>query len=1229
MRNLRKLTAVVLAVALVLTSMAAAFAATESTTATVVNGDKAAVLKELKLYAGTDDKDPAAGLDAALKVQDALIWLATEFGYKAEADKLTDEDATKALAKFADAKDISEYAKKVVAYSAQEGIIAGEVDKAGKLYVRPAASVTAARFATFMLKGLGYSLTGSFTEAVAQLAEVEGSKIDAEAKGDLTRDAAVGFMYGILTAKTESGKTVAENILAADSSLQTVLSKNSLLPVNGTLAVDSVKAVANNKVAVTLKEAAAATAADFAIVKKGTTTAVAVKDITKESDKLYVVETDALTGGSQYTLTVNGASVNFTGLAADNTAPTIIKATSTDTNTFEVEFSDRMDFASVTDVANYTWDKSLKTVKAELNEDRNKVKLTTDAAKRNTAYTLTIQNVKNGDGKAMTKTTRTVVATEDKTVPRVTFAAPQNNRMIVVKFDDANGMNKAALETAANYSINDLAITSATAYDTIGNNDGKYDTVVLMTDTQTPNKSYTLTMENLTDNSVLANPLGKVSRPIRGANEDKTAPTIVPGSIRADNNNQVIIQFSDSNAMDAATLEDVSNYSITYGNNDVLEVISAKASDTKYPDGYKTRKVTLTTAAQEVGKGYRIQITGVADEFGNVIKTTNNKGSFAGSPVQTTPPNVKAVKYISTTKVRLVLSKELKKETVIDPTNYSINNNIGSPIKATLETDGSGIDNNAIDLTVPVLSANTNYTITINGVEDLYGNAMSNVKADVLATSGDLDTKAPSIYSVVAVNSQEIRINFDEKIDTDVVPTNLTVRPQDGGTVVAFTYSGVIDDGMTLVYKSSAKLESKSYIIATTTGGRFADAAGNKVVAYTDGTSPDPAIADRFVFGGNTAENDTPKVEYIQQINAKKIKVVFSEPVKMTAMTGFNKVEKGNTDIADDFQTEWNLTYSTAFKYNQKYPFSFSGAGVVDLTGTRVKDEESSNFWPSIDDNTAPSMSTVTAVNRFTVEIEYDEDISSAGAYKITCEYPNTSGDITKEVISNSVAKFEDNKVTLNLAKALEVNTNKVYYLQPTSPVRDLAGNPEVITDVRFDFVASSVDPVGTMVKGIAIVNATQFFVTANAAISDVKMYEKDSNILITASAIDLTKDSGKKAVVDLELPLLAGTTYVAHVTINGTTYTIETTGITPDNLLELKSEGTNTVSLTLNGETATDYYVDIYAVTGSSIGAKNHNATPTSGKFIFTINSTDTEFYVVVHRNSDDAVIWAQRVKL
>lgn len=259
MNSFRKSIAVVLTVALVLTSMTTAFAADSSS---VANADKAATLKDLGLYTGQDANDPRVGLETALTTQDSLIFLAKLFGYNEAATRLEADQVTEALAKFDDAASIADYAKNIVAYSASNGILSGST-KDGKFFVGAKDTVTAARFATFMLRQMGYTVP-DYKISVAVLAETKGSKIDATLTGDLTRDAAVGVMYGALTAEKASGKTVLVDIIGNRADLRARAEEAGLLPPSSSsgggsgsgssyvpLAATTVKALNNKQLMVT------------------------------------------------------------------------------------------------------------------------------------------------------------------------------------------------------------------------------------------------------------------------------------------------------------------------------------------------------------------------------------------------------------------------------------------------------------------------------------------------------------------------------------------------------------------------------------------------------------------------------------------------------------------------------------------------------------------------------------------------------------------------------------------------------------------------------------------------------------------------------------------------------------------------------------------------------------------------------------------------------------------
>lgn len=225
MRNLRKITAAVLAATLVLTSVPTAFAANP---ATLANADKAVTLRDLGLYSGQDANDPRVGLDSALTTQDSLIFLAKLFGYYETASALSADNIAESLARFDDAASVSDYAKRVVAYSAANGILSG-ISNGDKLFVGAKDTVTAARFSTYMLRNMDYDVA-NFRQSVGMLAEIKGSKLDASISGDLTRDVAIGMIYATLTAEKADGKAVIANIVGDNADLRSKAEELGLIP---------------------------------------------------------------------------------------------------------------------------------------------------------------------------------------------------------------------------------------------------------------------------------------------------------------------------------------------------------------------------------------------------------------------------------------------------------------------------------------------------------------------------------------------------------------------------------------------------------------------------------------------------------------------------------------------------------------------------------------------------------------------------------------------------------------------------------------------------------------------------------------------------------------------------------------------------------------------------------------------------------------------------------------
>ena len=417
MRRLKKLTVAVLTVALVLTSMTTVFA---TTPATIANADKAVTLKDLGLYSGQDANDPKVGLENALTTQDSLIFLAKLFGYNEAANKLTADEVAKGLAKFDDAASISEYAKNVVAYSATNGILSGST-KDGKFFVGAKDTVTAARFATFMLKQMGITVA-DYKVSVAKLAETKGSKVDATLTGDLNRDAAVGIMYGALTAEKASGKTVIADIVGNNADLQ----------------------------------------------KKAIKAGLMVAEPTQDSGKTGNTSGSGSTGN-----TSGGGSTGNTGgggsSSGDVTGPTV-KSVSVEKNlSVKLTFSEVLK-ASTVNLSNFTF-KSVEdgqavsfTVEYPVDEDNKVVRLNVaEKLDDNTEYEVVVKKaIKDATGNQMKNDYLTTFTIGDVTGPTVNSVSVEKNLSVKLAFNEVLKENTVNLSNFTFKSVEDGQAVSFT-----------------------------------------------------------------------------------------------------------------------------------------------------------------------------------------------------------------------------------------------------------------------------------------------------------------------------------------------------------------------------------------------------------------------------------------------------------------------------------------------------------------------------------------------------------------------------------------------------------------------------------------------------------------------------------------------------------------------------------------------------------------------------------------------
>lgn len=204
MRNLKRYLSIAIAIAMMVTLMAPAMAATETAS---MYSSEASKLNDMGLYKGIDTNTFNPDLASTLDRQTGAVMLLRMFGLEQEALATDESDAKATLsAKFKDAAKVAPWAVKQVAFAVDAGVIKGYPD--GNF--NPTGLLKGSEYCTLVLKQLGYEVP-KFEEVGAQFATVAGlTATEAAAFGvnaAIKKDMLVGISFKALTINEDSKTT--------------------------------------------------------------------------------------------------------------------------------------------------------------------------------------------------------------------------------------------------------------------------------------------------------------------------------------------------------------------------------------------------------------------------------------------------------------------------------------------------------------------------------------------------------------------------------------------------------------------------------------------------------------------------------------------------------------------------------------------------------------------------------------------------------------------------------------------------------------------------------------------------------------------------------------------------------------------------------------------------------------------------------------------------------------
>ncbi len=176
-------------------------------------------------------------------------------------------------------------------------------------------------------------------------------------------------------------------------------------------------------------------------------------------------------------------------------------------------------------------------------------------------------------------------------------------------------------------------------------------------------------------------------------------------------------------------------------------------------------------------------------------------------------PTINGIEVVDENTIIINFSEELEQNSAETVSNYTINNSIGNPTLAVLGVEG---DNSKVTLTVTMLSVGLDYTLTVDAVEDLLGNTMSNVTSDIfnyVIFIGD---------NVLVIN--EIHYNPSEEQGSDDDYEFIEIYNAGVETIALEGFS--FTEGIVYTFPADIFITQNEYIViarneATYTGGSY------------------------------------------------------------------------------------------------------------------------------------------------------------------------------------------------------------------------------------------------------------------------------------------------------------------------------------------------------------------------------------------------------------------------
>ncbi|WP_113672762.1 Ig-like domain-containing protein [Vallitalea guaymasensis] len=986
MKNLKKVCALVLSLAMIVSTFTVSFAAEDTKT-------DAEICEALGMLQGEGDGVTDEYLaKSTTRFQAALMFLRLQ-------DLEEEALAFEGTETFEDAEDLQwVVGRSVLAYLKANPEL-GWVGT-GKGF-KPNDAISAQAYYKVMLEALGYKYGEDFEWAeVLEFAAEKGLVAAAEVENFTNNDIATVTVETLKAENSEGVKLI--NVLVEKEVISEELAKlvDYVAPVTATMV--GAKAIDATTITVTFDEAVEVDADDFAVTAGDKE--FAVSEVTSaDAGKVAVLTVEELTVGSKYTVTNGEESKTVVPtIKDDKTKPAISAAEAITGAIVRVKLDSRNINKDTLVAENFSLNNDANVIDVKLdteemkkdgNQNKTIVLMDVTGLKAGKAFKVTSNNVASYEGAVADDSTATFAGKDaDDKAPKLAGAVSEAGYQVIVTFTEDVQLDEETATDIANYTITpELAVKDAKIEKNVVGGDT---TVRLTTDFQKSGVAYTLKVDNISDGTNVMKEAEKVVFAGKDKADNQKANTAV-----ADDATKVTVTFEyETNE----TALDVSNYSI---DKDITVISAEYKEDTAQADKLDQKKVVLTTSEMKSGNAYVLTVgTGVQDILGQGLKEST-KLTFAGKDKDDSFSTSNTAKSLNKNEIELKFGEEVDTATATDVANYAISD-LGYPSQVNLDST-----NKIATLTVQDQTAGKEYTITINNVKDKAGNVIkANTKVTFTGTGDIVDSL--KVTGAEALTTDKIKVNFNQNVTGNADADDFVLTNK--STSDSYTF----DDPANIT-------TPQNYIILTlASGSKKIDAAHVYDIKIND--------ADKHLKGAPTLHEYSTKATDVtaQLVGTDSTKAQFE--IAATEVTDQTHIKITFKEVVEAGAEAQNINIYS----NDGYSTIAKNSDNADICSAKASD---TGIW-SADRKSVVLTTEAKMENGKVYYVEFSNLASFQTEYGATLkEYENNAGKVRFQVVTGTLSAATDTKLDIVDADMKDKNTLEIKFNVDTNKTLNTA----------------------------------------------------------------------------------------------------------------------------------------------------------------------------------------------